>query len=49
MLTLQKTRNQKLMESMIFKIIVQTNEALKHCQSKKKVECKKKSEKEKNG
>ena len=36
-------------ESMIFKIIVQTNEALKHCQSKKKAECKKKSEKEKNG
>ena len=33
------------MESMIFKIIVQTNEALKHYQSKNKVECKKKTEK----
>ena len=33
------------MESMIFKIIVQTNEAVKHYQSKNKVECKKKTEK----
>lgn len=29
MLTLQKTMNQKRMESMIFKIILQTNQALK--------------------
>ena len=33
------------MESMIFKITVQTDEALKHYQSKNKVECKKKTEK----
>lgn len=47
MLTLQKTMNQKRMESMIFKIILQTNQALKHCQSNKKVEYKEKTEKEK--
>lgn len=47
MLTLQKTMNQKRMESMIFKIILQTNQALKYCQSNKKVEYKEKTEKEK--
>ena len=36
--------NHKTMESMIFKITVQTDEALKHYQSKKKAECKKKTE-----
>ena len=47
MLALQKIMNHKTMESMIFKITVQTDEALKHYQSKKKAECKKKTETEK--
>ena len=37
------------MESILFKIIVQTNETLKQYQSKNKVECKKKTEAEKKG
>ena len=37
------------MESILFKIIVQTNETLKQYQSKNKVECKKKIEAEKKG
>ena len=47
MLALQKIMNHKTIVLMIFKIIVQTNEALKHYQSKMKVECEKKTEKEK--